>query len=282
MNLRIGPQVLRCSILIAIGLLSFGAFGRASAASTVVSKIFWEDNILTIYGDSLTEGKIEIWYLEAFCRTGSTDRVWNETVIPHTTKLLESDDGGQHIRLESLVEPGVTVQHEIRVVENGVQFDLVLHNTTDATVDIDWVQPCMRVGEFTGLDQENYHQRCFIFTESGRMMLDKIPRTIEARYRGGQVYVPDGINLNDVNPRPISKTKPVNGLIGAISEDREWIVAMAWDQTQELFQGVIKCIHNDFRVGGLAPGEKKSLRGRVYLLPNDGKSLLSAYKKDFE
>lgn len=28
--------------------------------------------------------------------------------------------------------------------------------------------------------------------------------------QGGQVYVPSGINTNDVNPRPLSAFKPVN------------------------------------------------------------------------
>ena len=38
----------------------------------------------------------------------------------------------------------------------------------------------------------------------------------EARYRGGQVYVPEGIDRADVNPRPLSPDVPVNGLIGTV------------------------------------------------------------------
>ena len=58
-------------------------------------------------------------------------------------------------------------------------------------------------------------------------------------------------------------------------------MATAWDQTQELFQGVIVCIHNDPRVGGLDPGETKRLRGKLYLLANDPDELLRRYRRDF-
>jgi hypothetical protein len=139
----------------------------------------------------------------------------------------------------------------------------------------------MRVGKFTGLGQDAYYRRCFIFTRDGMKMMDKTQRTEEAIYRGGQVYVPAGINTNDVNPRPISPEQPINGLIGCVSVDDKQLLAMAWDQTQELFQGVIVCIHNDPRVGGLAAGEAKQLHGKVYVLANDPDALVKRYNHDF-
>ena len=252
------------------------------AAAGPVERIDWQDDLLTLRAPAIPGGAVEIWYLEAFCRSGSTDRDWHETTIPHQTRLVEADAAGQWIRLESRVEPGVRVTHEIRVVPDGVSFDLVLTNMAGAPVDVAWAQPCMRVGGFTGLDQERYPERCFIFTEDGQESLDQTEQTREARYPGGQVYVPNGIDHADVNPRPISPEVPVKHLIRAVSADNKWVLAMAWDQTQELFQGVIVCIHSDFGIGGLAAGEEKRVRGRVYLMPNDPGSLLSAYERDFE
>lgn len=252
-----------------------------SAAAGPVTRIEWKENILTLHAPDVPGGKVETWYLEAFCRTGSTDRDWEATVIPHTTRLLEADGGGQWVKLESVVEGGVRVTHEIRIVEDGVSFALVIKNESGVAVDVDWAQPCMRVGEFTGLGQEDYFSRCFIYTHAGQVMLDRLPRAVEARYRGGQVYVPAGINLDDVNPRPISKEVPVKPLIGCVSADERWILATAWDATQELFQGVIKCIHADPRIGGLKAGEEKQIAGRVYLVPNDSAGLLAAYERDF-
>jgi hypothetical protein len=47
--------------------------------------------------------------------------------------------------------------------------------------------------------------------------------------------------------------------------DDSQILATAWEPYQELFQGVITCLHSDFRIGGLAPGQKKTIRGKLYL-----------------
>ena len=112
--------------------------------------------------------------------------------------------------------------------------------------------------------------------------LNRTRRTEEAIYRGGQVYVPAGVSTNDVNPRPLSPDVPVNNLIGCFSADGRWILATAWDQTQELFQGVIVCLHADPRLCGLEPGARKRLRGKVYVLRNDLPELLRRYRKDFE
>jgi hypothetical protein len=44
---------------------------------------------------------------------------------------------------------------------------------------------------------------------------------------------------------------------------------------------VIVCIHSDFRIGGLAPGETRRLHGKLYLLKNDPRALLERYRNDF-
>jgi hypothetical protein len=85
----------------------------------------------------------------------------------------------------------------------------------------------------------------------------------------------------DVNPRPLNPHRPTGGLIGCFSGDDRLILAAAWQPYQELFQGVIRCLHSDFRLGGLAPGETKAIRGKLYLVPNDIDALLERYGKDF-
>ena len=237
--------------------------GRSGASDEHSLRLTWRDNLLTVLAPHLPGGKVEIWYLEAFCRSGSTNRDWRQTVIPHETEKLNADDDGKHLRLRSTVEPGVVVVHEIRAGRDEVDFQLTATNPTDQFVDVQWAQPCIRVGPFTGLGQEDYIRRSFLYTDHGRVLLDQTRRTEEAIYRGGQVYVPAGIDLNDVNPRPLSPDVPVNGLIGCVSGDGKLLLATAWDRTQELFQGVIVCLHSDFRIGGLKPGERKRIRGKM-------------------
>jgi hypothetical protein len=56
---------------------------------------------------------------------------------------------------------------------------------------------------------------------------------------------------------------------------------VAWEPYQEIFLGVIACIHSDFRVGGLAPGETKKIRGKLYIVPADVDRLVKRYEQDF-
>src|SRR5438105_3880688 len=269
----------------ALGQLMFGlivgtftcALGNAQAAM----RIGWTNNMLVITAPDLPGERVEIWYLEAFCRSGSTHRRWDETTIPHKTELLDSAPAGNQLRLRTRVEPAVEVLHEIRASADEVDFNLRLENKGGEPVDVQWFQPCVRVARFTGLNQSNYIQQSFIFTARGLTQMDKTRRTEDALYRGGQVYVPSGINLEDVNPRPISPDQPVNGLIGCFSKDGNALLGMAWDHTQELFQGVIVCLHSDPHVGGLKAGEIKRLHGKVYWMPNDPKALLERYRRDF-
>ena len=262
-----------CVLLAGLPAMAAGPTGGLTIA--------WTNNMLAISDRNIPGGKVDIWYLEAFCRSGSTRRDWRQTTIPHKTKLVSADKNGKRLQLRTLVEPNVDVLHDIRAGKDDIDFQLKLKNHGDQFVDVQWFQPCMRVDRFTGRNQSNYIVKSFIFTERGLTTLDKTRRTEEAVYPGGQVYVPKRINPDDVNPRPISLDQPVNGLIGCFSRDDKYLLAMAWDKTQELFQGVIVCLHNDPRVGGLKPGETKMLRGKVYFMRNDPEALLKRYHRDF-
>lgn len=253
--------------------------GSADAADAF--KLTWQKNVLKISGDNLPGGTLDVWWLEAFCRRGSTRRPWNETTIPHTTELVSAKPDGQQLRLRSQVQPSVEVLQELRVVPDGVEIKVELKNSSREPVDLEWFEPCIHVDRFTGRNQTNYTERCFIFTALGLSRLDQLPRNEEALYRGGQVYVPKGINYDDVNPRPISPVTPANGLVGCFSADNQYLLATAWDKTQHLFQGVIVCIHSDPHVGGLKSRETKKLRGKIYLMKNDPPKLLKQYRRDF-
>lgn len=242
-------------------------------------RLTWEKNMLGITSPGAP--RIDVWYLEAFCRPGSTNRRWDQTVIPHRTEKVEESPDGRRLRLRSVVEGGVEVEHLIEAGEGEVRFDVVAVNQGTARVDAVWVQPCVRLKDFTGRDQKGYVERSFIFVDGKQTFLDRARRTEEAIYKGGQVYVPEGIDRADVNPRPLSPDVPSNGLIGCVSADGKTLFATAWEPYQELFQGVIVCLHSDFRLGGLDPGETKKARGRIYVVPNDVPALLARYARDF-
>src|SRR6266851_9754105 len=80
----------------------------------------WTNKMLTIRSPKLAGERLEILYLEAFCRSGSTRRDWSQTTIPHRTELLQADP--KHLRLRTRVEPEVEVLHEIRAGKDDVDF----------------------------------------------------------------------------------------------------------------------------------------------------------------
>lgn len=245
----------------------------------------WRDDMLTISGPDVPGGSIDVWYLEAYCRPGSTDRDWADTVIGHSTELVEADPSGRWLRLRCTLKDGVIVDHRIDAEADAVSFALEARNPTDRPSLAHWAQPCVRVDRFVGVaaekDSEEYLARSFIYLDGERVMLPTAPWAEHARYVPGQVWCPADVPREDVNPRPLSTLVPTDGLIGCVSADGSKLLATAWEPYQELFQGVIVCLHSDFRIGGLEPGETKTIRGKLYILPNDPVALLERYRRDF-
>ncbi|HUF60655.1 MAG TPA: hypothetical protein VMN36_01145 [Verrucomicrobiales bacterium] len=248
-------------------------------------RVQWENNLLTVTHPAIPERFLEVNYLEAFCRPGSTDRDWAETVIPHRTEKVSEEEDGTGLVLRSLLEDGVEVEHRIETDADTVRFRLEAFNPTDRASEAHWAQPCVRVHRFTGdesrPDTETYLPRCFVFIDGELTRMPMDPWATRARYVPGQVWRPAQVDPDDVNPRPVNAKSPSNGLIGCFSEDERWIFATAWEPYQELFQGVLCCLHSDFRLGGLEPGERKTVRGVIYLTPNDVDALLERYRNDF-
>ncbi|HKD37396.1 MAG TPA: hypothetical protein VKB78_11365, partial [Pirellulales bacterium] len=202
------------------------------------------------------------------------------------TELKSISAAGDRISLRSALDDGVIVEHEItarRIDDDGdeVDFRLTATNPTDKASDAQWAQPCVRVDKFTGHSQADYIPFCFIYLDGKQTRLPTKPWAEKARYVPGQVYCPANVSRKDVNPRPLSSLVPSNGLIGCYSGDVKQILATAWEPYQELFQGVGVCVHSDFRIGGLKPKEKKTIRGKLYLTAADEPKLMARYRADF-
>lgn len=265
-------------LLIVILMLQVGSLFAQEPSGL---QIEWENNFLTVSGKNVPGNEVRIWYLEAYCRPGSTDRDWKETVIGHRTELVSTDESGKRIRLRCRLRDGVVVDHEITAGKDEVDFRLVAHNPTDRASEAWWAQPCIRVDKFTGRKQDDYLDKCFVFLDGKLTRLPTKPWATKAIYTPGQVWRSPEAKREDVNPRPLSELVPEIGLIGCFSADERTMLAAEWEPYQELFQGVVVCIHSDFRIAGLAPGERKQIRGKLYIVRADAEALLARYRKDF-
>jgi hypothetical protein len=289
MDLTVSPRL--TATFQATCLLVFGAFActplRADDKATLT--LAREANWLIIRGAHLPKGEIKINYLEAYCRAGSTDADWKQhTFVGHQTELVSVSPDGKEMKLHCKVNDGLTVDHVITAGDDEVAFNLTVHNPTDHVNEAQWAQPCVRLGDFAGVETSD--PKCvdiklsngFIFLNGQLTRLPTQPWATTARYTPGQVWCPANVPRTDVNPRPLSPLVPSNGLIGCFSEDGKWIFGMAFEPYQELFQGVARCLHSDFRIGLVKPGESKTIRGKIYLMRNDPDALLKRYVADWK
>jgi hypothetical protein len=269
------------ALLVAFSFSPQIGYSQATAEALPL-RIEWDKNYLTISGEKLKGREIKVHYLEAYCRDRSTEADWvKHTYIGHETKLLEASPNGDFIKLECRVKDGLEVTHELRTKMDEIDFQIVAHNPTSTRSEAHWAQPCIRLDKFSGATQESYLAKSFVFLDGKPERMPTRDWALRARYTPGQVWRAKGIDERDVNPRPLSKHIPSNGLIGCYSADDKQIFAVAFEPYQELFQGVAVCLHSDFRLGGLMPGEKKKIRGKMYIVPADINALVKRYEKDF-
>lgn len=249
----------------------------------------WRNNLLVIRGDQIPGREIHITYVQSFARQGSTYRDWDlETNMSYVTELVSASPDGREIRLETRLEDGVLIDHLITVGDDEVDFRLTVTNPTTTDSIVEWAEPCVRVDRFTGTagadpraPQPDYLKKCFVFIDGALTRLPTEPWATEARYTPGQVFVPAGIDRDNVNPRPISPLIPSSGLTGVFSLNEQWILATAWEPYQSLSQGVHLCMHPDLRIGGVTAGKTKTIRGKLYVVPADVEALVKRYEGDF-
>lgn len=270
-----------------IPFLLLSLIATLSLAAEPTLTLSREGHWLTIHGEHLPGKEIKVNYLEAYCRADSTDADWvKHTVIKHSSELISVSEDRKTVKIKDTLADGVTVMHTITAGDDEVDFQLVAHNPGDKRSHAHWAQPCIRLADFTGFDSrgkdiDDYLPKCFVFLDG---VLERMPTknwAKEARYTPGQVWCPRGVPRTDVNPRPLSENITSNGLIGAYSGDEKLIFATAFEPYQELFQGVIRCVHSDFRLGGLQPGETRKIHGKMYIFPANVKALVKRYEEDF-
>jgi len=81
---------------------------------------------------------------------------------------------------------------------------------------------------------------------------------------------------------PLNQTNAVGGLIIRESNDNKWVCGIAWeDFLSAQGHNPWQCMHLSVRVGPLAAGESKSIRGKIYLMKGSKEDILSRYREDF-
>ena len=155
----------RCLLLLPVVVAWLGPIARGGEERSL--SLVWSNEMLTIRGSHLPGGELPVWYMEAFCRPGSSGRDWKETVIPHETRVVETSAEGRLIRLRSELDDGVVVDHEIRAGDKRIQYPVGVScsagrsiTITDERWDADTTS-ADGIGEAARMDADgNAHGRC--------------------------------------------------------------------------------------------------------------------------
>ncbi len=263
--------------------MSGAASARSSGPNGPRLHLTWvprdTNGYIVIDGDRLP-GALRVWYVELYMRPGSRTN-YPGGVIQHVTECTEADPQGRWLALRCTLDDGVVVEHRVTAQGDVVDFALTATNRSADDSDVAWGAPCVIVDAFTGAGRQSYLSKCFIYLEGRLCRLPVEPWATEAVETPGQVWCPAHVDPADVEPHPLSERVPGHGLIGCFSRDETMVMATAWEPYQDLFQGIITCVHADFRIGGMRAGQRKRARGRIYVTAADTTALWRRYARDF-
>ena len=81
---------------------------------------------------------------------------------------------------------------------------------------------------------------------------------------------------------PTSFRDALRGLMLRESKDDQWVVGVAWERFLSV-QGhnPLHCLHVSVHVGPLKIGEKREIRGKIYMMRGDRNDLLKTFYSDF-
>jgi hypothetical protein len=99
----------------------FLPFVTCLAAAAQPLQISWTNNLLTIASPRFPGGKLQVWYLEAFCRSGAWDHDWSKTTLPHKTTLVWADPEGHSLKFRTLVQSDIEALHEIQAGDHAAR-----------------------------------------------------------------------------------------------------------------------------------------------------------------
>ena len=82
---------------------------------------------------------------------------------------------------------------------------------------------------------------------------------------------------------PTSEVDAYGGLIVRESEDKTWVMGIAWESfISAQGHNPLHCMHLSICVGPLARGETKTVRGKMYLFKGTKEDCLDHFKRDFQ
>jgi hypothetical protein len=187
-----------------------------------------------------------------------------------------------------LAHPGLELQATAR--DDGADMQLNVVNESDH----DWpdaaaIIPCFNPGAPenelvppTEAFCDEAHDRTWFASQYGlELLTDRaihfnaaLRPAVDARSREGQFVFSQ--------KWPTSPSDAAAGFIIRESSDRRWVAGLAWeDFLSAQGHNPWRCMHLSIRVGPLARGQARQLRGRLYLMQSSRQACYELFKREF-
>lgn len=182
----------------------------------------------------------------------------------------------------------------LRTVADGAEVTLrVTNRTTYAWPELAGIIPCWNVGQLPGTNPsmplplnphfaDPWRKNSYYVSTGGLTPLDSRALHFNARWRDLADRASTAGRLAWSNKWPTSGENATAGILIRESEDGGWVTGVAWEDFL-CVQGhnPWSCLHTCVRVGSLAPGESRTLRGRLYLFRGTKEECLARFRREF-
>jgi hypothetical protein len=127
-----------------------------------------------------------------------------------------------------------------------------------------------------------WRKNTYYVTAVGLTPLDSRAIHFNARHRDAVDAISDRGRFAFSNKWPTSGENATAGLIIRESEDGRWVTGIAWEDFLSV-QGhnPWSCMHAGVRIGGLKPGESRTVLGRLYLFRGTRDECAMRFRRDF-
>lgn len=186
------------------------------------------------------------------------------------------------------------IQFAMRAVPDGAELALRITNRTAyAWPEIAGIIPCWNPGQVPGTNPsmpeplnrnfaDTRRMRSYFLSARGLEPFGNREIHFNTRYRPAvdRAAGPQGFVFS--SKWPTSAVDAVAGLLVRESDDGQWVTGIGWEDFLSV-QGhnPWSCLHVCIRIGALAPGESRTVRGRLYLFRGTKEDCVARFRRDF-
>ena len=181
----------------------------------------------------------------------------------------------------------------LRAVDDGAELTLrVTNRSSHPWPELAGVIPCWNPGQVPGTNPsmplplnrafaDPWRRNSYYVSAGGLAPLDSRALHFNALFRAAAERASENGRFAWSNKWPTAGDDAVAGLLVRESEDGRWVTGIAWEDFLSV-QGhnPWSCLHACARIGPLAPGESRTLRGRLYLFPGKKEDCLARFRRD--